>query len=81
MATRSRPSTPVHYSNFDGDNDAHLRFGSPTFSIPTEWIEQYRPGGYHPVDLGNEFKDGQYKVIRKLNYGSVSTVWLAHDTM
>ncbi|KAI3321373.1 serine protein kinase [Xylariaceae sp. AK1471] len=48
-------------------------------SLPCEWVEGYRPGGYHPVHLGDVFNDGQYKVIRKLGNGSYSTVWLAHD--
>lgn len=48
---------------------------------PCEWAETYRPGGFHPVNLGDTFKDGQYRVIRKLGYGSFSTVWLARDTM
>ncbi|KAJ6190004.1 hypothetical protein N7519_000025 [Penicillium mononematosum] len=38
----------------------------------------YRPGGYHPVALGDVF-NCQYKVIRKLGEGSYSTVWLARD--
>ncbi|TRX88640.1 hypothetical protein FHL15_010499 [Xylaria flabelliformis] len=47
--------------------------------LPCESIEDYRPGGYHPVHLGDLFNNGQYKVIRKLGEGSYSTVWLAHD--
>ncbi|KAJ5347646.1 uncharacterized protein N7506_000899 [Penicillium brevicompactum] len=47
-------------------------------SLPCEWVEDYRPGGYHPVILGDVFNH-QYKVIRKLGDGSYSTVWLAHD--
>ncbi|RPB17997.1 kinase-like protein [Terfezia boudieri ATCC MYA-4762] len=43
-----------------------------------EWIEEYRPGGYHPVYLGGLFNQ-RYKVLRKLGYGSYSTVWLARD--
>ncbi|CAG8121190.1 unnamed protein product [Penicillium salamii] len=48
-----------------------------TITLPCEWVEDYRPGGYHPVVLGDVFN--QYKVIRKLGEGSYSTVWLAHD--
>lgn len=48
-------------------------------TLPCEWVEDYRPGGYHPVLLGDVFHDGQYKVIRKLGEGSYSTVWLARD--
>ncbi len=39
---------------------------------------QYRPGGYHPVRVGEMFAD-RYQVIRKLGFGQYSTVWLAHD--
>ncbi|BDD61501.1 hypothetical protein MAP00_006543 [Monascus purpureus] len=50
-----------------------------TITLPCEWVEDYRPGGYHPVVLGDVFNNGQYKVIRKLGEGSYSTVWLARD--
>lgn len=39
----------------------------------------YRPGRYHPVNFGDRSKDGRYRVIRKLGYGSFSTAWLARD--
>lgn len=50
-----------------------------TITLPCEWVEDYRPGGYHPVVIGDVFNNSQYKVIRKLGEGSYSTVWLAHD--
>ncbi|KAK4151578.1 kinase-like domain-containing protein [Chaetomidium leptoderma] len=44
--------------------------------------EHYRPGGYHPVDIGdiitNAASDDTYTVIHKLGYGGFSTVWLAN---
>lgn len=46
---------------------------------PCEWVEDYHPGGYHPVHLGDVFNNGQFKVIRKLGDGAYSTVWLARD--
>lgn len=58
-------------------NDDERRF--KTITSPCEWIEDYRPGGYHPVHLGYVFNDGQYKVIRKFGDGAYSTVWLARD--
>ena len=42
--------------------------------------EDYCKGGYHPVTVGEVFKDGKYKVVRKLGWGHFSTVWLSKDT-
>jgi len=50
-----------------------------TLGVPAEDIAQYCPGGYHPVHLGDCFKNGQYQIIHKLGFGSFSTVWLARD--
>ncbi|KAH6903320.1 kinase-like domain-containing protein [Coprinopsis sp. MPI-PUGE-AT-0042] len=44
-----------------------------------ESYTMYRPGGFHPVHLGDKFKDGRYTVVHKLGYGSLSTVWLVRD--
>jgi serine/threonine-protein kinase SRPK3 len=40
---------------------------------------RYVPGGYHPVRIGDRFKD-RYVVLRKFGFGIYSTVWLAKDT-
>lgn len=47
----------------------------------TENLDDYRPGGYHPVLLGDSFKNGRYVILNKLGYGGASTVWLAHDKL
>ncbi|KAK4684575.1 serine/threonine-protein kinase SRPK3, partial [Tremellales sp. Uapishka_1] len=55
---------------------------SHTTSILTEDeedLEDYRPGGYHPVNIGDEFSSGRYLIVRKLGWGHFSTVWLARD--
>ncbi|KAF3916440.1 Phototropin-2 [Orbilia brochopaga] len=44
-----------------------------------EDFEDYCKGGYHPVEVGEQFKDGRYTVIRKLGWGHFSTVWLSRD--
>ncbi|KAL2160999.1 hypothetical protein VTH06DRAFT_8712 [Thermothelomyces fergusii] len=41
--------------------------------------EDYCKGGYHPVTIGEQFKDGRYTVVRKLGWGHFSTVWLSRD--
>lgn len=46
-----------------------------------EKLESYRPGGYHPVTLGDTFKDDRYEVVHKLGWGGFSTVWLARDLL
>ncbi|KAL7269012.1 serine/threonine protein kinase, CMGC [Rhizina undulata] len=44
-----------------------------------EDYEDYCKGGYHPVTVGEIFKNGRYEVIRKLGWGHFSTVWLSKD--
>ncbi|GAW24788.1 hypothetical protein ANO14919_143820 [Xylariales sp. No.14919] len=74
----SCPPTPLATPPSRAPKNDELRF--KTITSPCEWIEDYHPGGYHPVHLGDTFRDGRYKVIRKLGNGSYSTVWLARDT-
>jgi serine/threonine-protein kinase SRPK3 len=45
-----------------------------------ESLKDYCAGGYHPVHVGEKFKDGRYEVVRKLGWGHFSTVWLAKDS-
>ncbi|KAI9061342.1 kinase-like protein [Trametes sanguinea] len=56
--------------------------------FPAEDYENYKPGGYHPVIIGDTFdKDmslpvhhRRYRVVHKLGYGSYGTAWLANDS-
>jgi len=59
-----------------GDDDDYS--DSPV-SDSEENSEDYRPGGYHPVEKGDTFKNGRYVVLTKLGWGHFSTVWLVHD--
>lgn len=45
-----------------------------------EYIEQYQPGGYHPVFLNDTYQNDGYRILKKLGEGAYSTVWLAKDT-
>lgn len=44
-----------------------------------EDVENYRSGGFHPIHLGDNFKDGRYIILHKLGHGGFSTVWLARN--
>jgi len=43
-----------------------------------EDIEDYKPGGFHPVYL-QEIYQKRYKILHKLGAGGYSTTWLARD--
>lgn len=49
------------------------------FDDDVEEIEDYRPGGFHPISIGDTFDDGRYKILHRLGFGGSSTVWLARD--
>lgn len=44
-----------------------------------EDVEDYQPGGYHPISIGDVFDQGRYRVLHKLGFGGSSTVWLVRD--
>ncbi|KAG2368911.1 kinase-like domain-containing protein [Suillus spraguei] len=71
------------------DDPTHIPYEFPPFYFlgfqdDTEEIEGYKPGGYHPVYLGDTFPsrdNPRYRILHKLGLGSMSTVWLAKDTV
>jgi len=44
----------------------------------TESAYAYRPGGLHPIDIGDILAD-RYSIVHKLGHGGWSTIWLAKD--
>jgi serine/threonine protein kinase len=54
------------------EHDPSLSKGEPP--------EAYKIGGFHPTYIGDVLDSGNYRIARKLGYGSMSTVWLAQDT-
>lgn len=67
----SSPPIPPSVASVDEPRLEHI-------SLPYEWIEDYHPGGHHPVVLGDD-PNGQHRVITKLGEGSYSSAWLARD--
>jgi hypothetical protein len=59
------PSWTRSYSQMDDD---------------VEYMGNYRPGGFHPVVLGDTFNN-RYMVVHKLGQGGFATVWLVWDQM
>lgn len=47
--------------------------------VDAEPIDRYRPGGYHPIELGQVLKNGRYKILHKIGWGGFSTTWAARD--
>ncbi|WVQ99837.1 hypothetical protein IAU59_006980 [Kwoniella sp. CBS 9459] len=74
---------PQPSTSASANNSLSASQASQTTSVLTEDeedLEDYRPGGYHPVNIGDEFNNGRYIIVRKLGWGHFSTVWLARDT-
>jgi serine/threonine protein kinase len=44
-----------------------------------EDLDRYCPGGYHPLQIGDELDCGRYRLVHKLGYGGYSTIWLVRD--
>ncbi|KAL9051163.1 MAG: hypothetical protein Q9162_006190 [Coniocarpon cinnabarinum] len=48
------------------------------FGDEFELFECYRPGGLHPVHLGEIYK-ARYEIVYKLGWGTHATIWMARD--
>jgi serine/threonine protein kinase len=44
-----------------------------------ESLLHYTQRRFHPVRPGETYGNGRYRVVRKLGWGSYSTVWLAEE--
>lgn len=61
-----------------GEDDTKYRFFEYNWVDGAEKLERYEPEGYHPVMIGDIFRD-RYRIVDKLGFGGYSTVWLAQD--
>lgn len=87
---KAQSSIPDSYVNPPTGDSAGSRLSStssvrsgdepaPEHSGDEEDLEDYCKGGYHPVQVGEQFKNGRYTVVQKLGWGHFSTVWLSRD--
>lgn len=54
-------------------NRRHLYKETRQRATTAEWVEKYRPGGLHPIDIGDRLAEGRFTVLRKLGHGVRST--------
>ncbi|KAK3349062.1 kinase-like domain-containing protein [Lasiosphaeria hispida] len=64
---------PVASPRSDQDNGLRLKLAP----FKLEHIQDYQPGGYHPIHLGDILNG--YHVIHKLGSGGFATIWLARN--
>ncbi|RAL03835.1 kinase-like protein [Aspergillus ibericus CBS 121593] len=75
QARRAFSATAFRPTSSDNDSTSHPLY-EPIEGV--ERFENYCPGGYHPIQIGDQFR-GRYRVVHKLGHGSYSTTWLAYD--
>ncbi|TVY84512.1 Serine/threonine-protein kinase SRPK [Lachnellula suecica] len=74
------PSEDSHHGVDNHSGDGLLEQLYERGCLEVEDREEYRPGGLHPVHIGDKFgKDGRFRVIHKLGSGGLATVWLCRD--
>jgi serine/threonine-protein kinase SRPK3 len=44
-----------------------------------EDLEQYKPGGFHPLALKQIVGGGRFQIVHKLGSGSIGSAWLVRD--
>lgn len=82
-STNSQTYTAINNTNTNNDlveDDSDTDSESELTPEDEESLKDYKPGGYHPVYVGELYKDNRYLIVRKLGWGHFSTVWLAKDT-
>ncbi|KAL5120684.1 serine/threonine protein kinase, CMGC [Pleosporales sp. CAS-2024a] len=79
--TASPPGPHPMYANPAGHSPASSSssLDEADNTADEEDSEDYCKGGYHPVQVGEQYKDGKYTIVRKLGWGHFSTVWLSRD--
>ena len=74
----SRDDLDDAYDDDDASTAASTTSRSDVSELDGEGSEGDRPGGYHPVRIGDVFH-ARYTVVEKLGWGHFSTVWACKD--
>ncbi|KAI1268025.1 kinase-like domain-containing protein [Xylariaceae sp. FL1019] len=60
-------------------NHGQLYKTLPFEAFEIEDVEEYRPGGFAPVQIGDTLGGGRFEVFRKLGFGGIAIVWLCWE--
>ena len=81
-------SSPVSSEAIPADHDyeyidiwpryATDRYGFERYE-DLEDMRDYKQGGFHPVHIGDEKKEGGYRILNKISAAGISTVSIAHE--
>ncbi|KAI1817324.1 kinase-like protein [Poronia punctata] len=55
------------------------RYHSVPIMDQVEDIENYCPGGFAPLSIGDVIGGGKYTIVYKLGFGGIAMVWLCYD--
>lgn len=50
----------------------------PNVIVEEEHFDEFKTGNYYPVNIGGVYAS-KYQVLRKLGFGTTSTVWFARN--
>ncbi|KAK3949797.1 serine/threonine protein kinase [Pseudoneurospora amorphoporcata] len=68
----------------DSSNAQYFDIHDDGIASPIEALNNYSPGGFHPVHLGDILgplsDPSRFRVLHKLGHGGFGTVWLCRDT-
>ncbi|KAI0595121.1 kinase-like protein [Biscogniauxia sp. FL1348] len=84
MATPQESTTTDSLDEYDPslyqqDEPRMQKYASIPIMDDVEFLEDYKPGGLCPIDIG-DILDNRFEVVHKLGYGGIATVWLCYDT-
>jgi len=78
LAQHQKPAYANHINRSPSSSSSSAEDGAEN-TADEEDSEDYCKGGYHPVHVGEQYKEGKYTIVRKLGWGHFSTVWLSKD--